>query len=515
MAFIKLLVTISLICIELAVAVTPALILTPYIEANKTEAARNLSTVDPSLFLNVTSYSGFLTVDESHGSNLFFWYFPSNNTERNRRPWIIWLQGGPGASSLAGLFDEIGPFEYNKDMGLKRREFSWYQEYSIVFIDNPVGAGFSFTNSKEGFARNMSMYSDHLYKAVVQLVGLFPELREAPLYVAGESYAGHYIPAFGQKTLEEIAKTTTGRFPYILKGLIMGNPILDRESVMNYTSVFYNWGLIDAQGAMAAAQLQEQFIQAIRSGNSSAAVVLRDDLLNKLQDIASQPEIYNALSDYGDFEGFKEYVKLDAVREALHVGNIQFTFRNSTVHTCLVEDFLARMSPIMTSVLEHFKVLVYCGQLDLTAACVPSGEWRRRSWRWAGRGRFLAAPRLPWYYGGRVAGYVKSGGGFTEALVRGAGHLAPIDKPGQVLQLVSYFIRGLDLPSPPNYEAEAPPAYAPVAPHRYDTALAVSVGFNVALALVAALLAVYAVRWRRRAADFFYSPVDDGVLTMT
>lgn len=65
----------------------------------------------------------------------------------------------------------------------------------------------------------LPQYSDHLYKAVTQLAKLFPELQDAPLYVAGESYAGHYIPAFGRKTLEENFKNVNGKLPYNLKVL--------------------------------------------------------------------------------------------------------------------------------------------------------------------------------------------------------------------------------------------------------------------------------------------------------
>lgn len=113
---------------------------------------------------------------------------------------------------------------------------------------------------------------------------------------------------------------------------------------------------------------------------------------------------------------------------------------------------------------------------------------------------------------------MKSGGGFTEALVKGAGHLAPIDKPEQVDQLVSHFIRGLEMPLPPNYVAESasPPAYEqPVEPAHYGTAFAVSLAFNGALLVVVVLLAVYMVRWKRRATDFFYAPLSEGILTMT
>lgn len=113
-------------------AVAPALLLTPFIKLNQTAEARNRSIVTPSLFLNTTSHSGFLNVDEVYNSYTFFWYFPVTEKPVSETPWIIWLQGGPGVSSLVGVFDEIGPFKYtNNELNSKCqliviiRDFSW------------------------------------------------------------------------------------------------------------------------------------------------------------------------------------------------------------------------------------------------------------------------------------------------------------------------------------------------------------------------------------------------------
>lgn len=88
-----------------------ALLLTPYLEQGLFEEARNACRVDHKLFFGIESYSGFLTVNSTSRSHLYFWYFPVLNKPVVDSPWMIWLQGGPGASSLSGLFDEIGPFK--------------------------------------------------------------------------------------------------------------------------------------------------------------------------------------------------------------------------------------------------------------------------------------------------------------------------------------------------------------------------------------------------------------------
>lgn len=96
-----------------------ALILTPYIENGQIEEARQASRVNSEIFLGIESYSGFITVNKEYDSNMFFWYFPVLNKAVNETPWIVWLQGGPGASSMTGLFDEIGPFKVSPGGTLK------------------------------------------------------------------------------------------------------------------------------------------------------------------------------------------------------------------------------------------------------------------------------------------------------------------------------------------------------------------------------------------------------------
>lgn len=99
-------------------------------------------------------YSAFFSVDESSGTGkMFFWYFPAQNGNASA-PTLMWLQGGPGGSSLFGLFAEMGPLVVNDDLTtLAENEYSWNQEYAMLFIDNPFGAGFSFADDDDSYGR--------------------------------------------------------------------------------------------------------------------------------------------------------------------------------------------------------------------------------------------------------------------------------------------------------------------------------------------------------------------------
>ena len=106
-------------------------------------------------------------------------------------PLILWLQGGPGGSSLFGLFIEHGPFYVTDQLELMPRSTAWSLPYNVLYIDQPVGTGFSFTKNDRGYATNQEMVANDLYEAMKQFYALFPSLLQQDLYVTGESYAGN------------------------------------------------------------------------------------------------------------------------------------------------------------------------------------------------------------------------------------------------------------------------------------------------------------------------------------
>lgn len=102
----------------------------------------------------VKSYSGYVhlspnSIDEPGESqdypiNTFFWFIESR-TNPHRAPLTIWLNGGPGASSLLGMLSENGPCSINPDSNSSTlNPWSWNNEVNVLFIDQPVQVGFSY-----------------------------------------------------------------------------------------------------------------------------------------------------------------------------------------------------------------------------------------------------------------------------------------------------------------------------------------------------------------------------------
>lgn len=105
-------------------------------------------------------------------------------------PTLLWLQGGPGSSSLLGLFQLNGPYEASKQLDLSFRKHTLLQQFNLLYIDQPVGTGFSFTPDPDGYVKTFDQAALDLYEALQQFFTLFNEYSKTDFYITGESFAG-------------------------------------------------------------------------------------------------------------------------------------------------------------------------------------------------------------------------------------------------------------------------------------------------------------------------------------
>ncbi|CAG9767344.1 unnamed protein product [Ceutorhynchus assimilis] len=417
------------------------LILTPYLEANKIQEAREAAQVNLEAFKNVSSYSGFLTVDKEKNGNLFFWFFKSeNNYEED--PVLVWLQGGPGGTSLYGLFVEIGPFGVANGTVVSR-DFSWHKTHSVLYIDNPVGTGFSFTDGD--YVTDQNQVGDHLYKFLTQFFTMFPEIQKNEFYVSGESYAGKYLPAIGHFIHKN---NPTASVKINLKGLLICNGLSDPRHQSNYAALLYQLGLIDKNAADQYENYQSLLFQSIDMGIYEFANECLDQLIGTLFDkYTALRNIYNFASDVDDSPTeWQDFVQTAEIRKALHVGNQTFNYQSDPVYESLSNDKPKSVAPWVSELLSHYRILVFNGQLDIIVAYSLTAEYLQNL-NFSSSAEYAKAEREIWTVSNRVAGYVKNAGNLTEVMVRDAGHMVPKDQPEAAYDLVYKFIRGQPISS--------------------------------------------------------------------
>ncbi|XP_063238456.1 venom serine carboxypeptidase-like [Bacillus rossius redtenbacheri] len=416
------------------------LILTSYVEAGRAAEARNLSKVTGGPFPpDIPSYSGFFTVDKRHGSNLFFWFFPAERDYENA-PVLVWLQGGPGASSLYGLFMEVGPFFVSEDgESLIRNPYSWHKNHSIVFIDNPVGTGFSFTKKDAGYVTTQEEVGEQLHSALEQFFVVFPELQKNHFFICGESYAGKYIPALG-RTIHE--KNRNASLKINLKGMAIGDGLVDPVHMVQYSDLVYQWGLVDNTTWKQMKKLEDATVQLIEAEEYKLAVETMNDNLGIIGSEA-RVGVYNLLTDNDDIDNhYAKLLEKASVRAAIHVGKQTYYPSSDVVYDRLRGDIMKSVRPWVEELLDSgYHVVFYNGQLDIIVGYPLTVSVLERL-RFNAAQEYKTASRKAWLVDGRVAGYTKTAGNMTEVLVRGAGHMVPSDQPAAGFQLIYSITRG-------------------------------------------------------------------------
>ncbi|KAJ7202096.1 alpha/beta-hydrolase [Mycena pura] len=176
------------------------------------------------------SFAGNVGVNRDGHPNatLFFWAFEKTNgsltSDTSTEPWIIWLNGGPGASSMMGLLTENGPIRVTGTFPIVQNNFSWHQLADTFWIDQPVGTGYS-TSDSTGYIADEDQMGEDFVGFLSNIVKIFPSLATRPLYLMGESYAGTFIPYITKTIFASQSPSVT------LKKISIGNGVLGSLAV--------------------------------------------------------------------------------------------------------------------------------------------------------------------------------------------------------------------------------------------------------------------------------------------
>ncbi|KZP13626.1 alpha/beta-hydrolase [Athelia psychrophila] len=132
------------------------------------------------------SFAGSILTNrpDHRNTSLFFWGFEKANgsltavNASDDEPWLIWLNGGPGASSFLGFFLENGPLEIQDDYTIKQNNYSWSKQADTFWVDqpapdpDPAGTGFSTTDA-DGYVADQEQVGEDFVGFLANLVAVW------------------------------------------------------------------------------------------------------------------------------------------------------------------------------------------------------------------------------------------------------------------------------------------------------------------------------------------------------
>nr|AWM30697.1 cathepsin A [Rachycentron canadum] len=429
-------------------------------------------------------YSGYLSVAD--GKHLHYWFVESQNNPSSD-PVVLWLNGGPGCSSLDGLLTEHGPFLIQDDgVTLQYNPYSWNMIANILYLESPAGVGFSYSDDKS-YVTNDTEVSMNNYLALKEFFSLFPEYSKNELFLTGESYGGIYIPTLAERVMEDASLN--------LQGIAVGNGMSSYE--MNDNSLVYFAYYHGLLGSKLWSKLQMSCCKDNTCNFYNSQDVSCITSVSAVQEIvySSGLNIYNlyapcsggvgrrisvergelVIRDLGNsfinhpwtqlwnkklrgLANIHRSVRLDPpctnstpstlylnnpyVKTALHISpkaldwvicSAEVNLNYRRLYMDVKKQYLKLLSGL------KYRVPVYNGDVDM--ACNFMGdEWFVESLQ-----QQVEVQRRPWLYndkdGRQVGGFVKDFNNIAFLTVKGSGHMVPSDKPIAAFTMFTRFIK--------------------------------------------------------------------------
>ncbi|KAM7508345.1 hypothetical protein LguiA_018798 [Lonicera macranthoides] len=413
--------------------------------------------------VNFSQFSGYVTVDEKHGRALFYWLTEAS-FKPEKKPLVLWLNGGPGCSSVAyGASEEIGPFRINKTgSSLYLNKYSWNREANILFLESPAGVGFSYTNTSSDLrTTGDKRTAQDALAFLIRWMSRFPQYKFRDFFISGESYAGHYVPQLA-KRIYDYNKASS--HPFInLKGFIVGNAVTDNyydsigtvtywwshsmisdktyKSILNscnFTAEKYSKKCGEAVNYAMNHEFGDIDQYSIYTPSCKASTTNTLRLQNSL--------LRWRISGYDPCtENYAEkYYNRPDVQKALHANLTRIPYKWTACSDVLIKNWndseVSMLPTYKKLIAADLRIWVFSGDTDsvvpVTATRFSLGHMNLNvKTRW-----------YPWYSSDQVGGWTEVYDGLTFATIRGAGHEVPLFQPKRAFILFQSFLAGKELP---------------------------------------------------------------------
>ncbi|KAK6936100.1 Peptidase S10, serine carboxypeptidase [Dillenia turbinata] len=398
-------------------------------------------------------HAGYYRLPNTKSARMFYFFFESRRN-RTDDPIVVWLTGGPGCGSELALFYENGPFHLTSNLSLAWNDYGWDKISNIIFVDQPTGTGFSYTHDDDDIRNNEEQVGNDLYDFIQAFFAAHPQYVKNDFYITGESYAGHYVPAFASR-IHQGNKESQG-IHINLKGLGIGNglthPGIQYKAYPDYA---LQMKLIEQsdydeikKSVPACEEAAKQCVPGPHGEEScESSHSLCNPLFYSILNIAGDINYYDIRKQCEgdmcyDFSGVEDFLNKDSVRKALGVGDIRFVSCSAIVHMTMMGDWMRNLEVVIPPLLEDgIKLLVYAGEYDFICNWLGNSRWVQ-AMEWSGQKQYGASPSVKFMVDGKEAGALNSYGPLSFLKVYNAGHMVPMDQPEASLEMLQRWIEG-------------------------------------------------------------------------
>mmetsp|Transcript_4680 Transcript_4680/g.12062 ORF Transcript_4680/g.12062 Transcript_4680/m.12062 type:complete len:501 (+) Transcript_4680:335-1837(+) len=397
--------------------------------------------------------SGFFKLDRTADAHMFYFLFESRSMKADD-PVVLWMTGGPGCSSELAVLVENGPWHVNKNMTLSETPYGWDVQNTMIFVDQPIGTGFSYSDADEDrvydevkVARDMLDFLQELFKA-------HPELQGRDFFVTGESYAGHYVPAVSYAVWNATTNgTMTVDIP--MKGFAIGNGLTDPAIQYGaYGDYALAHGLIDQDTYDNVQWYYPSCKKAIDVCNghawatecSLAMTLCQVGIVNRIMSAAGNFNVYDVrLPCKGqlcyDFSDIDKFLNLPSTRKWLGVGDRSWEECDMSVHSDMMGDWMKDYATLLPPMLESgVRGLIYAGDQDFICNWMGNARWVD-ALEWSGAAEYNKTQPKQFAIDGEPAWESRTANTLTFMKVYDAGHMVPMDKPKQAMTMINKFTR--------------------------------------------------------------------------
>lgn len=399
------------------------------------------------VFQGETHYPGYISLSSSHPEySMFYWFFRARTapSSGSSTPLIIFMRGGPGCAGTTAVLGETGPYLLDEEnLTLSHRQYSINNLADVVFVDQPLGTGFSNCSDRGRIPRDEAGVAEDMLAFYRGFVLRFPDVAEKSVYLLGLSYAGHFIPAVALRFLEagvqvRGAAINNGWYSPAIQIRMRGEFTRARQLVTWAESalglivetieiLMVQWGWYEY------ADECEQLIWGLYQGFEHKKFNAYDIRL-------PCPDALVASGCYND-SALDRFMARTDVRRELGVGERSFSDCNEDIETIMLADNYADITPTVVELLDKYslKMAFYAGDQDWVCDVLGQNAWVS-SIGWKSQQEMNAAVWKDWYVNGKSMGKLRAHENLLQGVVNNAGHMVVADQPEAMMDVIHRMI---------------------------------------------------------------------------